>query len=98
MELLFKVNDNTKLGKEIVEMIYAAIKQDKKAVEIVEEEDFMDKLIFPGKPLTATQFDKVTIAMEEPGDYIPLSQSKKETLALLKKKRNAISNKKKGRP
>lgn len=96
MELLFKVNDETKLGKEIVQMIYAAIKQDKKAVEIVAEEDFMAKLIFPGKPLSTAQFDKVTMAMEETGDYIPLSQSKKETLALLKKKRNANSNKKKG--
>jgi uncharacterized protein YcgL (UPF0745 family) len=96
MELLFKVNDETKLGKEIVQMIYAAIKQDKNAVEIVEEEDFMDKLIFAGKPLSAAQLDKVTLAMEEEGDYISLAQSKKETLALLKKQQNAGRNKKKG--
>ncbi len=95
MELLFKVNDETKLGKEIVQMIYAAIKQDKTSVKIVAEEDFMDNLIFAGKPLTAAQFDKVTMAMEEEGDYVTLEQSKKETLALLKKQRNAGRNKKK---
>jgi len=95
MELLFKVNDETKLGKVIADMVYSAIKQDKNAVQLVEE-NFMDELIFPGKPLTNAQFDKMTMAMEEEGDYISLERSKKETIALLKKKRNENRNKKKG--
>jgi hypothetical protein len=95
MELLFRVNDETKLGKVIVEMMQSAIKQDKKAVQIVED-DFMDKLIFPGKPLTEEQLDKVTAAMESMEDYIPLEQAQRETMAFIKKRRNESGNKKKG--
>jgi uncharacterized protein YlaN (UPF0358 family) len=95
MELLFKVDDETKVGKAILDVIYAAIKQDKRAVQLVEE-DFMDNLIFPGKPLTEEQFDKMTVAMEDEGDYMTLEKAKKETMALLKKKRNENRNKKKG--
>ena len=94
MELLFKVNDETKLGKIIIDMIQSAIKQDKSAVQVVKE-DFMEQLIFPGKPFTDEEFDKMTLAMEDEGNYIPLEKSKKETLALLKKKGNENRNQKK---
>ena len=94
MELLFKVNDETKLGKVILDMIHSAIKQDNKSVKFIEE-DFMDKVIFPGEPLTEEQMEILTLVMEQEGDYITLDEAKKETMAFLKKKRNEIRNKKK---
>ena len=97
MELLVKVNDNTKVGRQLIDAIRSAKKQDTESVLIINEEEEFGDLILEGPVLTQKQFDRLTIAMEADVDYVPIEKAKKEILNQLQKKIDEGSNKKKGK-